>query len=166
MQMVSKTKKSAKVKSAKKITIGPLKADDLEAVIAIDAAIVGRARRGFFDRRLKAATKNPKNFIYVGAKQGGVLKGYALVRLLAGEFGSDHSVAVLDAIGVDPKAQGHGVAHALMADIDTVMAAKNITDMHTQSTTPHSNLLPFLESIGFVPAPRLVLARDVSALNI
>ena len=140
-------------------------ASDLEAVIAIDEAIVGRVRRGFFERRLKAATKNPKNFIYVGAEHDGALKGFALVRLLTGEFGADHNIAALDAIGVDPKTQSHGFGSALMAHVDELMKAKNITDMHTQTTTPHSNLLRFLEGIGFVPAPRLVLARDVGALN-
>ncbi len=164
--MASKTNKSTMAKSTNKITVRPLMAGDLEAVIAIDEAIVGRIRRGFFERRLKAATKSPKNFIYVGAELEGKLMGFAFVRLLTGEFGADHTVAVLDAIGVDPKTQSHGFGHALMAHVDEVMKAKNITDMHTQTTSPHSNLLRFLESIGFVPAPRLVLVRDVGALNV
>lgn len=148
-----------------KVDVRPLTAGDLERVVEIDSAIVGRIRSGFFERRLRAATKNPKNFVYVGALQDGVLQGFAFVRLLAGEFGTNRSVAVLDAIGVDPQAQGHGIGRALMADIDRVLKAKKISDMHTQSTSPHSGLLGFLEQVGFVPAPRLILARDVNSAH-
>lgn len=160
--MAGKTNKS----TTQKITVRPLVADDLEAVIGIDEIIVGRVRRGFFERRLQAATKSPKNFIYVGAELDGTLKGFAFVRLLTGEFGADHTIAVLDAIGVAPNMQSHGVGSALMDHVDEVMKAKNITDMHTQTTSPHHSLLRFLEGLGFVPAPRLVLARDVGALNV
>ncbi len=61
-------------KAKQSIMVRPLKAADLEAVIAIDAGLVGRARRGFFERRLEAALAEPKNFIYAGVEHNGTLK--------------------------------------------------------------------------------------------
>ena len=37
------------------VSLRRTKADDMESVVALDAAIVGRARHGYFQRRLKAA---------------------------------------------------------------------------------------------------------------
>ena len=65
--------------------VRPLDAADLERCIAIDRALSGRLRRGFFEKRLDAAIKNPERFVYVGVADGNELAGFALVRLLAGE---------------------------------------------------------------------------------
>lgn len=144
------------------VTIRPLQADDLEAVVAIDTALTSRSRRGFFERRLNAALKAPDGFIYVGACIAGELKGYALVRLLGGEFGHDAS-AMLDAIGVDPGAKGGGLGHALLAGVDDVMRHKNVTELQTETEWTNADLLRFFAHVGFERAPRLVLKRDVAS---
>ena len=117
----------------KKMTIRPLEAGDLDAVIAIDTVTAGRVRRGFFERRFAAAAKDPARFVYVGAADGGRLKGFALVYILAGEYGTAEKIAVLDAIGVEPEAQGQGIGRALLGRIDETMRKKNIGEMRTQS---------------------------------
>jgi len=95
-------------------TIKPLSADDLEAVIAIDATIAGKSRRGFFEKRLAAALKNPGDYVYVGLHEGGALIGYVLAKLVAGEFGQPDAKASIDAIGVAPDHQGRGAGHQLL----------------------------------------------------
>lgn len=143
-------------------TIRPLAAGDLDAVITIDTETAGRVRRGFFERRLAAAMKDPKRFIYVGADKDGKLKGFALVSILAGEYGAAEQVAVLDAIGVEPEAQGRGIGKALLRRVDEVMREKGIREMRTQSDWTSHRLLGFLEAMGFELAPWLVMSRDVS----
>ncbi|MDP2619640.1 MAG: GNAT family N-acetyltransferase [Hyphomicrobiales bacterium] len=142
--------------------VRPLEAADLEAVIAIDTATAGRARNGFFERRFAAAAKDPKRFVYVGAADNGALKGFALVRILAGEYGTADEIAVLDAIGVEPAAQGQGIGQALLTRIDEAMREKNIREVRTQTDWTSHELLGFLEAAGFELAPWLVLSRDVS----
>lgn len=144
------------------LTIRPLTAADLDAVVAIDAALVGRPRRGFFERRLHAAVKDPKGFVYVGAAQGGVLRGFMLVRLITGEFGGAEEIAILDAMGVDPAARRHGVGRAMLADVDRVLRHKGVATMDTQTAWASRDLIGFLEAAGFAPGPRVVLARDVA----
>jgi ribosomal protein S18 acetylase RimI-like enzyme len=147
----------------KDTTIRPLDAADLDAVVAIDTVTAGRARRGFFERRFAAAAKDPNRFVYVGAAgNNGALTGFALVHILAGEYGAEEKIAVLDAIGVDPKAQGKGIGKALLWRIDEAMRERNIGEMRTESEWTSHELLGFLEATGFELAPWLVLSRDVS----
>lgn len=143
------------------VSVRPLTANDLEATVAIDGASHGYPRRDFFERRLNAALKDPKNFIYVGACIDETLRGYALVRLMEGEFGRDRS-GMLDAIGVDPRHSGKGVGRALMSAIDEVMRHKNIGVLQTETDWRNTGLLGYLAHAGFQRAPRLVLKRDVA----
>jgi GNAT superfamily N-acetyltransferase len=148
-------------KSKNDIVVRPLVEGDLAAVIEIDAGSAGRARHGFFERRLQAALKSPKSYIYVGAERDGDLKGFVLVRLVAGEFGADETVAVLDALGVHPQAQGRGIGQAMLAEIDAVARAKGISEMQTQTAWTDHDLLRFFEHRGFAVGGRLVLSRPV-----
>lgn len=160
MMMAAQGKTS---KSTTNMAIRPLQAEDLEAVIAIDAIGAGRIRRGFFERRLAAAQKDPKRFIYVGAARDHQLVGFALVHLLDGEYGESGTVAVLDAIGVDPQSRGQGIARALMGRVEAVMGDKKIRELRTESAWTSHDLLSFLDAAGFKLAPRTILSRAVGA---
>jgi len=142
-------------------SIRPLTADDLETVVAIDAKITGRPRRGFYEKRLQAAQEEPKGFIYVGACKDGGLVGFVMARLLAGEFGSQAPVAVLDAIGVDPAAHGGGWGSALMDGLDDVMRQKGVSELQSQVDWTNHGLIGFMDQAGFELAPRYVLRRQV-----
>lgn len=143
-------------------SLRPLTVDDLDEVVAIDKSLIGRSRRGFFETRLKAALHNPKRFIYVGACEEGELVGYVLARLLEGEFGGDATVAVLDAIGLDPRQQGKGHGRRLMEGLEDVMRQKNVHELQSQLDWNNHSLMRFLDVSGFKLAPRVVLSRPVA----
>jgi GNAT superfamily N-acetyltransferase len=159
--MAAANSDKSKGKRTSQLVVRPLEAKDLEPAVAIDAAITGRIRRGFFERRLTAALDEPKRFIYVGAELDGALKGFALVHVQSGEFGVAEDVAVLDALGVDPQARGKGIGRALMARVDEVVRDKNIHEVQTQAPWNSHELLGFLEAAGFELAPRYMLDREV-----
>ena len=144
-------------------TIRPLRGEDLEEVVRIDGLLSGQRRRGFYARRLTAALQDPKGFIYLGAGTGDRLAGYAIARILGGEFGKEATIASLDAIGVDPDHQGHGVGRMLMAALEEIMRHKGIRELHSQTTWTNHSLLAFLDSAGFERAPRIILDREVAA---
>jgi GNAT superfamily N-acetyltransferase len=146
--------------SPRDYAIGPLAAGDLEAVIAIDRRLSGTVRRGFFERRLAAALREPDRFVYVGARSAGVLAGFALARLTEGEFGRQARLAALDAFGVEAAHQHHGVGHMLLDEIDAILAHKGIEQLTTQIDWADQDLVRFLAMCGFAVSPRLVLARD------
>jgi len=146
--------------------IRPLVADDLNAVIALDTAITGKARRGFFETRLKAAIERPRDYIYVGLIERARLSGFAMARIVEGEFGKPGARASLDAITVAPDVQGHGVGHRLMTAVKEILTHKAVSTLESQVDWENRVLLGFLGDSGFTPARRMVLSRDTDALAV
>jgi ribosomal protein S18 acetylase RimI-like enzyme len=142
------------------LKIRPLRFDDLERVIAIDKAHTGGARRRFMEKRLAAAAAAPDDFVQVGVERAGTLAGFALGRVLYGEFGMVEPVAVLDAIGVDPASQERGCGHALMDGLQEQLRSRGVQALHSQAEWTSHGLLEFFDSTGFTLAPRVVLERS------
>ena len=140
----------------------PLGVADIERVIAIDSAHSGHARRRFFEKRFAAAKARPGDYIQVGAIWGGSLRGFAIARILRGEFGHQHPVAVLDAIGVEPQSQEIGIGEALMTELRDAMRSNGVRALHSQADWKRDDLLHFFAASGFELAPRLALERSVS----
>ncbi len=142
-----------------------LTAEDLAQVIEIDEKNTGRSRKDFFEKRIKAALKHPKDFIYIAHENEVGLMGYLLARLQTGEFGDSHTVAVLDDIGVRHDAQGKGVGHHLMDELVRIIREKNIHEIRSQADWPDRPVLNFFGASGFDLAPRVIYRRDVNYLD-
>lgn len=151
--------------SQAKGTIRPLTSADLEPVIAIDKANSGSSRRGFFEKRLAAALASPGDYVYVGLEDGGKLIGYAMARLIEGEFGQAHKLARLDAIAVEAGYQHHGAGHRLLDAVKAVLKRKEVVAFECQVDWADRALLGFLGDSGFALAPALVLARSTEELT-
>ncbi len=154
---------SASRESTGELTVGPLTAEDLEPVVDIDRKVTGSARRAFFEKRLANALAEPKGFIYIAARSDDRLVGYALARLLVGEFGRDEKIVILDAMAVDPDLRHGGVGTALLEAVDEVARHKGVREMQTQARWTNSSLLRFFNAAGFEIAPRIVLSRPTDA---
>ena len=81
---------------AEETPIHPLTRWDLDAVVTIDAAIEGRTRRAYIERRLQAARREPELHAQFAASNRGTLVGHILARVLAGEFGRPGPVQRLE----------------------------------------------------------------------
>ena len=60
--------------------------DDLDAAVAIDRAIVGDPRRGYFEKRLAAALRQPRAHLQFGIDGPDGLEACVFARVLSGEF--------------------------------------------------------------------------------
>ena len=143
-----------------------LHATDLDRVIAIDTAVTGRSRRGFFEKRLEAALRDPHHFVYTGCSDANGLHGFMMCRLLEGEFGGRAAMAVMDTMGVDPARQGQGIGRALLQTTDQVLRHKGVVELHTQADWRNASVLPFFGASGFLLAPRYVLEREADPRSI
>ncbi|NOX41208.1 MAG: GNAT family N-acetyltransferase, partial [Alphaproteobacteria bacterium] len=143
----------------------PLSSLDLETVIALDATNSPQSRRGFFESRLKAATDTPQEYVYVGICEGETLVGFAMARLLHGEFGQANARASLDAIGVAHGLQNHGAGHQLLAAVKQILTHKGVSALETQVDWADRTLLGFLGNSGFKLAPRIILRRQTDPLE-
>ncbi len=132
------------------ITLRALAPTDLEAVVAIDARLAGRARRTpYFKRRLDAALADPKLHVQFAALRSGELVGYVLTRRLAGEFGYPEPALRLEVIGVEPDAHGHGIGDALLSAVENWASRHGVTALRTQAAWRHHTMLRFLDHSGF-----------------
>jgi L-amino acid N-acyltransferase YncA len=141
--------------------VRPLAAGDVERVIAIDRAHTGHSRRRFFEKRFAAAAAQPDDYVQVGVVRGGSLRGFAIARILRGEFGHERAIAVLDAIGVSAESQERGIGQALMQALGEGMRGKGVRSLQSQADWTNHDLLRFFHAAGFQLAPRLVLQRSV-----
>jgi L-amino acid N-acyltransferase YncA len=142
-----------------------LVAADLERVIAIDRIHSGRSRRHFFEKRFANAKARPDDFVQVGVATGEGLQGFAVARILRGEFGQKDAVAVLDAVGVDPQSREHGLGQSLMEGLVDLSREHGVRSLQSHVSWTSLDLLRFFNASNFKLAPRLDLERPVAELR-
>jgi ribosomal protein S18 acetylase RimI-like enzyme len=135
----------------------PLAPRDLEAVVAIDAALGGRTRRAYFERRLGAAQRDPEGHLQLGVEKHGALAGFMLGRALEGEFGRSEPEVRLEAFGVARDAQGRGLGAALTRAFEDAAARRGLRAIRTTARWREHALLAFFDRAGFRLAPVHVL---------
>ncbi len=133
--------------------------ESLEAVVTLDNATNSGQRSGFFAKRFEAQQKHPEAFVSLGASRDGKMVGFICCHMLKGEFGSDELIAVLDAMGVDPESQGHGLGRDLMAELMTQIRDRGGKELQTQAGWDQPSVLDFFSGTNFRMAPRLILER-------
>lgn len=143
-----------------------LKAGDLDAVVVIDTQNTGRARRGFFEKRLAAVRRDPDLFLSLAIEDGAAgdgkaLAGFVIARIFRGEFGTSQPVASIDAIGVAPGRQGRGLGRALMDGLETALRKRGIFEIRSQDSWTGGALMRFFAATGFELAPLWVLDRPL-----
>lgn len=122
---------------------------DLDEVVAIDAGLIGRRRKLYFQKRLEAALRQPKLHVQFAAGDDGILAGYALARRLAGEFGSAEPALRLEVIGVRPELQGRGLGLRLLGALEAWSRDRGIRELRTCASWRDSGMLRFLDRAGF-----------------
>ena len=99
--MATRTKQQAA-----EIRIRRVAAQDLDAVVALDESVIGRSRRFYFERRLKAALAQPELHLQFAAERGGKLAGFMMARKQLGMVDppadGQRRVQVPDARSVEP----------------------------------------------------------------
>lgn len=138
---------------------------DLDAVVAIDAGIVGRSRRAYLERRLRAALNDPKLHVQFAVEENGALAGYVLARRLVGEFGRSEPSLRLEVIGVRKDAQGHGLGDALMNALSSWAKEHDVPWIRTQASWRDHGMLRFFDHSGFELAKHQVVDCEVRAAS-
>ena len=146
------------------LSLRPLAADDLETVVDVDRSNSGSSRRGFFEKRQRAAENDPTAYIGIVACSGERVVGFVLASILDGEFGGTARIAVLDTLGVVPDRQRAGVGHLLLQELISEVRRRGGQELQTQADWNQPGLTDFFSSVGFSLAPRLVLERSTEAI--
>ena len=143
------------------VLVRNLRPDALEALIAIDAASVGRTRDRFLTSKTKQAFADTGIAASLVAEVDNHVVGFALARVYYGEFGVIEPAAVLDVVGVHPDYRGRRVASALIDQLRMNLLGLGIPTLQTEVRWDSGDLIAFFRSEGFTPAPRLCLDLDL-----
>ena len=143
------------------LTIRALARGDLDAVVAIDAAIEGRSRRAYIERRLAAALREPALHAQFAACSGDRIDGYVLARVLEGEFGRTEPGLRLEMVAVRADARGQGVGTRLFEALSQWAGRHGVGDLRTAATWRDAGMLRWMDAMGFELAPNVVLGRKV-----
>jgi GNAT superfamily N-acetyltransferase len=147
------------------LVIRTLRADDQEALVRIDAGIVGRRREEFFRVKLRQAFADTGVALSLVAELDGLVVGFVLARVYYGEFGIAEPVAVLDVFGVHQEFRGRHVGAALVDQLRTNLVGIGIARLQTEVAWDSPDLITFFQHEGFVPAARLCLDLDLRAVR-
>lgn len=139
------------------VLVRTMRADDLEAVVSIDAAAGGRRRPRYFELMLERALKHAALQVSLIAELEGQVVGFLVTSLYYGEFGVVEPTASIDAIGVDPAYRGRHVGKALIRQLRLNLGALRITTLRTEVAWDDFELLAFFKREGFSPIARLCL---------
>ncbi len=137
-------------------------AADLDAIIAIDAKLTGRARRDYYEAKLKEMMDETGVRVSLVAEADGRPVGYIMARVDYGEFGRAEPAAVIDTIGVDPSFGHRGIASGLLSQLMANLDALHVETVRTTVTWNNFSLLGFLNRAGFKPAQQLVMSLSVA----
>jgi N-acetylglutamate synthase-like GNAT family acetyltransferase len=143
--------------AAPALTIRALQRGDLAQVVAIDAALEGRSRRDYVERRLAAAVRDPGLHAQFAAVDRDGLAGYILARVLQGEFGRSGPGLRLEMVGLRSDVRGHGAGTQLFRVLAEWGRRHAIRELHTAATWRDAGMLHWLDSVGFQLAPSYIL---------
>jgi len=135
---------------------------DLDAIVSIDAAAVGRRRERFLALKLNQALADTGIAISLVGELDDHVVGFALARLYYGEFGVVEPAAVLDVVGVHPDYRGRHVAAALVDQLRMNLLGLGIPTLQTEVSWGQPDLITFFQHEGFTIAPRLCLDLDLA----
>lgn len=149
------------VEETPEIEVRLLTKDDLESVVRIDAQAWGKPRRDYYRLRIERAMVDTSVRVSLAAVIDGRVVGFLLGSVFYGDFGVPEPVATIDAIGVDTKHARHGVGRALWKQLATNLKGMRIDRVQTQVEWSSFELLAFFHKLGFKPASRLCLDRNL-----
>ena len=144
------------------VLVRNLRADDLDRLVAIDAAATGRRRERFLALKVKQAFTDSGIAASLVAEVDDHVVGFVLARVYYGEFGVVEPAAVLDVLGVHPDYRGRHVASALVDQLRTNLLGLGIPTLQTEVRWSSPELITFFQHEGFTIAPRLCLDLDLA----
>jgi len=142
------------------IKIRLMKAEDFDAVVAIDERILQTPRREYYEMKFEKLFKS-KDYVpvsFVAEKEDGTTVGFVMGELYMGEYGIQEE-ATLDTIGVDPDYQNKGIGKRLLDEFVDHLRDLGVKKLYTLVNWNDSELIRFFSANQFSPSKIINLER-------
>lgn len=145
------------------IKIRLMKADDFDAVVAIDGKILKASRPEYYEVKFEKLFQS-KDYLpasLVAEAQEGMLVGFVMGELYMGEYGIFEEEARLDTIGVDPDYQHKGIGEQLINEFIEHLRTVGVKKINTLVDWNDSRLIQFFSANKFSPSKTINLERSL-----
>jgi predicted N-acetyltransferase YhbS len=147
----------------KAIKIRLMKAEDFDAVVAIDEKVLKAARPDYYEMKFEKLFQS-KDYVpasLVAEEEDGTVVGFIMGELFLGEYGIFQEQATLDTIGVDPGRQQKGIGRQLMKEFMDHLRELGVQKIHTLVDWNDSKLVEFFRANEFTPSQTINLERSI-----
>lgn len=145
---------------ATKLTIRPVEASDLDAIVGIDEKLTGQTRKDYWRTRLEIAALRPPWMSSVAETDGRIV-GFLFGWVGESEFGIAGPTGWIDLIGVDPVYRARGIARALVDRFGRGgRELRAIRKIATLIDLGQSDVREFFVRLGFRHGPMVHLELD------
>ncbi len=144
------------------IKIRLMKAEDFDAVVAIDEKILQTPRREYYEMKFEKLFRS-KDYVpvsFVAEKEDGTTVGFVMGELYMGEYGIQEE-ATLDTIGVDPDYQNKGTGKRLLDEFVDHLRDLGVKKLYTLVNWNDSELIRFFSANQFSPSKIINLERSL-----
>jgi len=149
--------------SENSIRIRLMNANDLDAVVKVDAKIMKTSRLEYyqlkFERLFDSNDYLPTSL--VAEDENGTVVGFLMGELYMGEYGILQEVASLDTIGVDPAYQHKRIGKKLMNEFVDHLRQIGVGKINTLVDWNDSQLIQFFSANQFSPSKTINLERNI-----
>ena len=145
------------------IKIRLMKADDFDAVVAIDEKVLKASRPEYYEVKFEKLFRS-KDYLptsLVAEEEDGTVVGFVMGELYMGEYGIFQEEASLDTIGVDPDFQHKGIGEQLISEFMDHLRNVGVKKINTLVDWNDSKLIHFFSANQFNPSKTINLERSL-----
>jgi ribosomal protein S18 acetylase RimI-like enzyme len=149
--------------NARTIKIRLMKADDFDAVVAIDAKVLKASRPEYYKLKFEKLFQS-KDYLLaslVAEEKDGTVAGFVMGEIYIGEYGISKEKATLDTIGVDPDCQHKGIGKQLIDEFMDHLRTLGVQKINTLVDWNDSKLIHFFSANQFSPSKTINLERSL-----
>lgn len=140
-----------------------MKANDFEAVVAIDERVRKASRPEYYQLKFEKLVHS-KDYVptsLVAEEEDGKVVGFVMGELYIGEYGISQEKATLDTIGVDPSHQHKGIGEKLINEFMDHLRTLGVIKISTLVDWNDSRLIHFFSANQFSPSKTINLERSL-----
>lgn len=134
------------------VTVRPVSELDINAIEGIDEKITGSYQPDHWERQVRYYIARDAESALVAESDGQVV-GFVFGDIRGWEFGLSAPTGWVEVVGVDPEAQGKGVARALFDGLLTHWRKQGVSTARTQVDNSDESLSSFMKKLGMDAAP-------------
>lgn len=144
--------------SSKQRVMRVLRQEDLDAIVAIDAAATRQSRREYYERKIASILNRKANTnCSLVCEVDGKLVGFMMGYVFFGEFGISDGTATIDTLGVHPDFRNYGIASEMFDQFTMNMKAAGVKKIYALVNWDDVALEKFFSRQKFVPSKRINL---------